>query len=81
MQELEFYIEMTEVEQREQLSEHLPSVESYNRRRMGSGAVLLAIHEYVPSPPSKLELELIHTQPIGTLWKFACRSALSIVPP
>lgn len=48
---------MSEVEQRSQLNEHLPSVESYQRRRMGTSAVTvcLAIHEYVPSPapPSK----------------------------
>ena len=36
------------MEQRVTLSEQLPSIESYQRRRMGSSAVAicLAIHEY-----------------------------------
>lgn len=83
MRELDFFIEMCESEQRVQLSGHLPSVESYNRRRMGSGAVgvLLAIHEYVPSSLSKFVLNLTHTTPLGTHWRFACHNTLSIVPP
>ncbi len=55
MQQIEHFIEMSELEQRVQLSGDLPSVESYQRRRMGTSAVAvcLAIHEYnkiVPSP-------------------------------
>lgn len=40
---------MCEVEQRTLLDEKLSSVESYQRRRMGTSAVFvcLAIHEYV----------------------------------
>ena len=54
MQQIEFFVDMSEVEQQVQLSGHLPSVESYRCRRMGTSAVAvcLAIHEYVPSPPS-----------------------------
>ncbi|KAL9039468.1 MAG: hypothetical protein Q9180_002508, partial [Flavoplaca navasiana] len=35
MQEIDLFVEMCEVEQRVQLSAHLPSVEAYQRRRMG----------------------------------------------
>lgn len=82
MRELELYIKMTELEQRVELRGNLPSVESYNRRRMGSGTVgvLLAIHEYIPSLNSKLAHNLSHKQPIGTLWKSACHSTLLKVP-
>ena len=54
MQQIELFVDMSELEQRVQLSGHLPSVESYRRRRMGTSAVAvcLAIHEYVPSPHS-----------------------------
>ena len=60
MQQLEFFVEMSDLEQRVQLSGHLPSLESYQRRRMGTSAVgvCLAIHEYVPSPYGKLVLIL-----------------------
>ena len=46
-----FFVEMTGVEHRVQLSQELPSVEEYNERRMGSSAVriCLAITEYAPS--------------------------------
>ena len=78
MRELDFYIKMTELEQRVQLDGNLPSVASYMRRRMGSGAVgvLVAVHEYVSSPPSKPVLTLIHTRPLGTPWESACHSTL-----
>lgn len=47
MKEIDFYIEMCEMEQRVQLSGYLPPIEAYQRRRMGSSAVAvcLAIHE------------------------------------
>ncbi|CAG8949918.1 hypothetical protein HYFRA_00004248 [Hymenoscyphus fraxineus] len=47
LNELEFFVNMTDVEQRCQMSE-LPSVEEYQKRRMGSSAVgvCLAITEY-----------------------------------
>ena len=56
MQEIELFISMSELEQRTQLSECLPSVEAYLHRRMGTSAVgvCLAIHEYVSSPLSSL---------------------------
>ena len=47
MQQIELFVDMSELEQRVQLSGHLPFVESYGRRSR-----LFAIHEYVPSPPS-----------------------------
>jgi len=81
MQQLELFVEMSELEQRVQLSGHLPSVESYQRRRMGTSAVAvcLAIHEYAPSRPFNLVLDLIHTRSIGTPWTCACHSTFSIV--
>lgn len=47
IKELEFYIEMTHVEQDYQMRGELPSVEEYKQRRMGSSAVrvCLAISE------------------------------------
>lgn len=47
MQQIDLFAEMCEVEQRVLLSGQLPSIESYQRRRMGSSAVAvcLAIHE------------------------------------
>lgn len=58
MQQLEFFVEMSALEQLVQLSGHLPSLESYQRRRIGTSAVgvCLAIHEYVPSLFGKLVL-------------------------
>ncbi|KAI8946306.1 isoprenoid synthase domain-containing protein [Xylaria longipes] len=49
LDELRFYIEMTEEEQQLQSVQKLPTIGEYMRRRMGSGAVrvLLAITEYV----------------------------------
>ena len=49
MNQIEFFVDMAELEQRVQLNEHLPSLESYQRRRMGTSAVAvcLAIHECV----------------------------------
>lgn len=49
MREIDLFAEMCEVEQRVLLSGQLPSVESYQRRRMGTSAVTvcLAMHEYV----------------------------------
>ena len=46
--ELMFFIEMTGLEQQFQMRDHLPSVEEYQRQRIGSGAVgaCLAITEY-----------------------------------
>lgn len=51
MQHIKFFVDMSELEQRVQLSGHLPSLESYQFRRMGTSAVAvcLAIHEYIPS--------------------------------
>lgn len=48
LKELRFFIDMTEEEQRLQMTHHLPTVEEYSRRRMGSSAVrvCLAINEY-----------------------------------
>jgi len=53
MKQIELFVSMVEQEQSVQLSGQLPSVESYQRRRMGSSAVAvcLAIHEYVPFLP------------------------------
>ena len=47
MQQIKFFVDMSEVEQRVQLSGLLPTVESYLRRRKSSSAVAvcLAIHE------------------------------------
>lgn len=47
LHELEYFVEMTHVEQICQMSNHLPSVEEYQARRMGSSAVgvCLAITE------------------------------------
>lgn len=47
MQQIKFFVDMSKLEQRVQLSGHLPTVESYLRRRMGTSAVAvcLAIHE------------------------------------
>ena len=47
MQQIEHFVNMTALEQRVQLSDHLPSLESYRKRRLGSSAVgvCLAIHE------------------------------------
>ena len=47
MQQIEFFIEMTALEQSSRLSDQLPSLKSYTERRVGTGAVLicLAIHE------------------------------------
>ena len=63
MRELELFVEMTELEQYVQLNGHLPSVQLYNQCRLGSGAVgvLVAIHEYVTSPPSNFVPYLILT--------------------
>ena len=49
MKEIEFYIEMAELEQQVQLSGKLPTVQEYRRRRMGTSAVgvCLAITESV----------------------------------
>ena len=48
LRELIFYIEMSAVEQRVQISEKIPTIEEYQERRMGSSAVgvCLAITEY-----------------------------------
>lgn len=48
MQQIEFFVNMSELEQRVQLNQLLPCKESYQRRRMGTSAVgvCLAIHEY-----------------------------------
>ncbi len=56
MQEIEVFVNMSELEQRVQLSGQLPSVESYQRRRMGTSAVgvCLAIQEWVSLPHSRL---------------------------
>ena len=53
MQQIEHFVQMSELEQRAQLSGDLPSVESYQRRRMGTSAVAvcLAIHEYNTTVP------------------------------
>lgn len=47
MQQIKFFVDMSEVEQGVQLSGLLPTVESYLRRRRGTSAVAvcLAIHE------------------------------------
>lgn len=49
MREIDLFIKMCAVEQWVQLNGQLPTIESYQRRRMGSSAVAvcLAIHEYV----------------------------------
>ena len=48
LRELIFYIEMSALEQRVQISEKIPTIEEYLERRMGSGAVGVcwAITEY-----------------------------------
>ena len=48
LRELIFYIEMSGLEQRVQISEKIPTIEEYQERRMGSSAVevCLAITEY-----------------------------------
>ena len=49
LREIEFFIEMSEAEQRTRLSDHLPTVKEYQHHRMGTGAVgpCLALTEYV----------------------------------
>jgi hypothetical protein len=68
MQQIELFVAMSELEQRVQLSGHLPSVESYRRRRMGTSAVAvcLAIHEYISSLPSRVVFNSTNTKSIGT---------------
>ena len=48
LRELEFFIDMTDVEQETSMGEELPTVEEYQKRRMGSSAVgvCLALTEY-----------------------------------
>ena len=53
-----FFIKMTGLEQEGQLEDCVPTVEEYQLRRMGSGAVGVclaitesALDEYRPSPP------------------------------
>ena len=48
MREIDFFVQMCELEQLAELSGQLPSVESYQRCRMGTSAVTicLALHEY-----------------------------------
>ncbi|KAI4244340.1 MAG: hypothetical protein L6R40_003066 [Gallowayella cf. fulva] len=48
MEEMRFFVDMTDVEQQVQMSMKLPSLEEYRQRRMGSSAVrmCLAITEY-----------------------------------
>lgn len=55
MEHIKLFVEMSEVEQRAQLNGHLPSVESYQHRRMGTSAVgvCLAIHMCVGMPFQK----------------------------
>jgi hypothetical protein len=52
LEELRFFIQMSEEEQMFQMTPHLPTVEEYSRRRKGSSAVrvCLAITEYVYAP-------------------------------
>ncbi len=49
MEQIKLFVEMSEVEQRVQFSGHIPSVESYQHRRMGTSTVgvCLALHECV----------------------------------
>ena len=51
LREIEFFIEMSEAEQRTRLSDYLPTVKEYQHLRMGTGAVgpCLALTEYVGS--------------------------------
>lgn len=53
LNEIEFFVKMAELEQRVQMSDRLPTVEEYRRRRMGTSAVAvcIAITELVgPNP-------------------------------
>lgn len=65
MQQLELFVEMSELEQRVQLIGHLPTVESYQRRRMCTSAVgvCLAIHDYVSAPTFELRGAFILINP------------------
>ena len=47
LHQLQFFVEMTSVEQKLQMTERIPTVEEYRERRMGSSAVgvCLAISE------------------------------------
>lgn len=49
MREIDLFVEMCGLEQLADLGEQLPSVETYQRCRMGTSAVTicLALHEYV----------------------------------
>lgn len=69
MQQLEFFVEMSELEQRVQLSGHLPSLESYQRRRMGTSAVgvCMAIHEYALD--MCLPQYIVDSPNMQSLWK------------
>ncbi|KAL8679066.1 MAG: hypothetical protein Q9186_004606 [Xanthomendoza sp. 1 TL-2023] len=42
-QEFEYFIDMTDVEQRAQMGKQIPSVEEYLQRRMGSSAVRVCL--------------------------------------
>lgn len=43
LNEIEFFVKMAELEQRVQMSDRLPTVEEYRRRRMGTSAVAVCI--------------------------------------
>lgn len=71
--ELDHFIDMTELEQRHQLSAHIPSAADYLSRRLGTGAVgvCLPANEYSLSSQSRLEylLTLSRLDFAGN-WKF-----------
>lgn len=43
MEEMRFFVDMTDVEQQVQMSMKLPSLEEYRQRRMGSSAVRMCL--------------------------------------
>lgn len=72
MEQIKLFVDMSEVEQRVQLSGHLPSVESYQRRRMGTSAVgvCLVLHECVQM--SSRRSHFVHSNDIDTRYKCVC---------
>ncbi|KAH6662813.1 isoprenoid synthase domain-containing protein [Halenospora varia] len=68
LNELIFFVDMTDLEQRCQMSEKLPTVEEYRKRRMGSSAVgvCVAITEYCFG--MTIPTEVMNEKDMRTLW-------------
>ncbi|KAI1501866.1 terpenoid synthase [Biscogniauxia marginata] len=68
LRELRFFVEMTEEEHKLQTTRSLPTIEQYNRRRMGSSAtrVCLALQEYALG--IQLPREVMESDAMRTIW-------------